>query len=118
MPDWLLIVIGVATPLLAFTGALVGHLLSRRTAKEQSRAAKQAEGLLMIRWSAERISEGGEQAEQAIALLRALGDTDLVDEASQHMIDVALLRALEPLDPSEYDGDEVEGGEHDDVNEA
>lgn len=53
VPLWVAIVIAVGTPLLAFAGALIGQLLSRKGAKEQDVQWHREETMRILRWAAE-----------------------------------------------------------------
>lgn len=53
VPLWVAVVIAVGTPLLAFAGVLVGHLLLRRGALEQDVRWRREETMRLLRWAAE-----------------------------------------------------------------
>ncbi|MDP9444891.1 MAG: hypothetical protein M3P83_11320 [Actinomycetota bacterium] len=54
MPDWLIVTIAVATPGLAFVGGMVGHLLTRKGAREMDTWRRREETMRMLRWAAEK----------------------------------------------------------------
>lgn len=64
-----------ASGVLAFFGAMVGHLLGRRTSREQERWRRREETMRMIRWAAE-LATGRDhnQAELGATALQALID--------------------------------------------
>lgn len=92
----------VASGLLAFLGAIVGHLLGRRTAREQERWHRREETMRMIRWAAElATARERDQVELGVTALVALIDSPLVDSE-----DVTFLRIMLRAARRGYDGAE------------
>jgi hypothetical protein len=98
----------LATPALAFAGALVGVAVTRRGARELETRSRREETMRNLRWAAEMaIARDDQRAQLGIAELRALGESDLLDEEQRGFVDAALASVLEePLE-------EVEGAEAD-----
>jgi hypothetical protein len=70
----------VATPLLAFGGALLGLWLNRRSATELDRWRKREETMRMLRWATEvALADDARRAESGAAILTALLVSPLVD---------------------------------------
>lgn len=91
-----------ASGVLAFFGAVVGHLLGRRTAREQERWRRREETMRMIRWAAElATARETDQVELGVTALTALVRSPLVDGE-----DVASLRSVLRAARRGYDGGE------------
>ena len=88
MPTWLSIAVAAATPLLAFLGAMLGHLFSRKAARELDVWRRREETLRMLRWGAERaVDERGRVGEVGIAALHALSASELLQPEDRDFID-------------------------------
>lgn len=77
----------VATPLLAFGGALLGHWINRRSAVELDRWRKREETMRMLRWAAE-LATGQEiaRADVGVVAIGALLESPLLDRADDAMV--------------------------------
>jgi len=95
VPVWLAIAVGVASPLLILLGVLIGHYIARRGARELDQRAKREELLRTVRWSAEHVTQGPEQARVALAMLEAAGASNLLQEGDQAFIDAIVDTVLD-----------------------
>lgn len=85
-PWWLLVV----TPLAAFLGAVLGHLWTRKSAKELDTWRRREETMRMVRWAAEQAgSADGRTANIGYVALTALLGSELLQDE-----DVALITAI------------------------
>lgn len=71
-------VTAVATPVLAFAGAALGHKLSRKTALELDRWRKREETMRLLRWAVELTTDDS-KAMVGLTVLSALLDSPLLD---------------------------------------
>jgi len=73
-------VFSLALPgLLAFGGAALGHLLTRRSSVEQREWSKRAEALGLLRWASELALSGDPDRRQAgVAALKSLSRSSLL----------------------------------------
>lgn len=86
----LTVIVLIATPLLAFAGGLVGHLLGGRAAVELDRWRKREETMRMLRWATELATDQDQsRARAGIIVLTALMDSSLLDQD-----DVALVATI------------------------
>lgn len=77
----------VATPILAFLGAMGGHWLSRRSALELDRWRKREETMRLLRWATELATDQDEtRASTGITVLEALMESALLDEADVEFV--------------------------------
>jgi len=98
----------VLTPLLAFGGSIIGHLVTRRTASELDRWRKREETMRLLRWSTELAIDGDEDRSRAgLVVLGGLLDSPLLDEADIQL--VATVTAHVAGDPGETDLDGLVG---------
>lgn len=97
--ETLTVVVLIATPLLAFAGGLVGHLLLRRGAVELDRWRKREETMRMLRWATELATDSNpDRARAGITVLSALLDSPLLDEADVELVaTIAGAIALTPI---------------------
>jgi hypothetical protein len=100
--DALTVVALIATPLLAFAGGLVGHLLSRRASRELDRWRKREEAMRMLRWATELATDPhADRAQAGITVLSALLDSPLLDEDDVGLVaTIAGNIALSPARPA------------------
>lgn len=74
------ILIAAATPVLAFTGALVGHWWNRTSAQENDRWRRREETMRLLRWAVELSTDPNEpRAAAGVIALTALLDSPLLD---------------------------------------
>lgn len=96
--ETLTVILLVATPVLAFLGAMAGHLLLRRTAVELDRWRKREETMRLMRWAVELATDTDQdRARAGLIVLGALLDSPLLDEADIDLVaTVAGVVALPP----------------------
>lgn len=91
LPAWAVFAVGVLTAVAAFVGSLIGALLARRGARELESRSRREETMRNLRWGAElAVSSDDRTARLGIAQLRALAESDLLDEGQQLFVDAAL----------------------------
>ena len=85
----------VATPMLAFAGAFLGHWLNRRSAKELDRWRTREETMRMLRWATEiALEDEPRRVEAGASILTALLDSPLVDPIDFDMVAAVATTAL------------------------
>lgn len=91
LPTWAVYAISFGTPASAFVGGLIGHLVTRRGAKELERRSRREEVMRNLRWAAElAVHEDDRTARLGVSQLDALAESDLLDETQQAFLDAAL----------------------------
>jgi hypothetical protein len=50
MPTWAVYAVSIGSPALAFLGAMIGHLVARRTAKEVETRSRREQLIKMLQW--------------------------------------------------------------------
>ena len=113
MPDqplWAVYIAGIATPVLAFLGAIVGGWWTRSSAKEQGDRSRHEEVMRTLRWAAElAVSADARLAELGVAELNALTESALLAEDEKLFIDAALESVVEePVAEIEESGEATE----------
>lgn len=113
VPTWLVIVVAVATPLLAFAGVLVANVVTRIGDTELEARSRREETMRTLKWAAElAVSDDDAKADLGLRELRALGDSTMLDPEQQSFIDAALASvygvAEEQIEAAEHEGEEVE----------
>jgi hypothetical protein len=113
VPTWLVIVVAVATPLLAFAGVLVANVVTRIGDTELEARSRREETMRTLKWAAElAVSDDDAKADLGLRELRALGDSTMLDPEQQSFIDAALASvygvAEEQIEAAEDEGEEVE----------
>jgi hypothetical protein len=73
------LLVALAGPL-AFLGAMAGHWVARRTAREQERWRKREETMRILRWAAELTTKDASSYDIGIATLDALVASPLLDQ--------------------------------------
>lgn len=90
MTDWLIVAVGVVTPVLAFLGVLVGHWLTRRASLELDRWRRREETMRMMRWAVELAVEPAQaKADAGLVVLDGLLASELLQNE-----DVGLVAAV------------------------
>lgn len=101
------------TPVLAFLGAMLGHVWSRRSAIELDRWRKREETMRMLRWACElAVDTDRARSSAGAGVLTALIDSPLIDPAdAQFVADVGLIVAGDPIgiDSPRWDTDDTGG---------
>lgn len=78
----------IATPLLAFAGAGVGHWIRWRSVTDLDRWRKREESMRMVRWAVEIAGDADQShAHAGIVVLRALMSSDLLDSRDVALVD-------------------------------
>jgi hypothetical protein len=97
-PTWAVIAVAVGTPVLAFLGAIMGHLVARRSAKELETRSRREQLMETLQWAAElAISEDQAKARLGLRELQALSDSDLSDSEVHAFVDAALEAVVAPV---------------------
>jgi hypothetical protein len=107
---------GIGTPVLAFLGAVIGHVLLRKGATELDVWRRREETMRMLRWASEHAASADDaKSRMGLAALDALGDSELLQKPDQALVDAVIDSLLqEPLEEIEALGDDVEVVEVDD----
>ena len=90
----LTVIVLIATPLLAFAGGLVGHLLGRRATRELDRWRKREETMRLLRWATE-LAVGADPLGSLAGteVLGALLDAAILDAEDRDLV-AAVARAV------------------------
>lgn len=109
--DVLPVVLAIATPLLAFAGALLGQVLARRGALEQDVRWRREETMRLLRWAAE-LASGTDYRRKlvGVATLRGLQRSELLQPDDQALMSAVLDVVALRVSGSYPRGDEQEGG--------
>lgn len=101
MAVWAQVLVAVATPVLAFVGAVVGHRAHRRSAIELDTWRRREETFRTLRWAAEQITVDN-PGSRAIAgvVLGELLDSELLQNEDVQMTQ-AVLEAAAQLDDNQ-----------------
>jgi hypothetical protein len=91
MPTWAVYAVSIGSPALAFLGAMIGHLVARRTAKEVETRSRREQLIKMLQWGAELAVSGDEdKARLGLSQLNAVEESELCDSDVQAFVDAAL----------------------------
>lgn len=120
LPTWAVVAVGIGTPVLAFLGAVICHILLRKGATELDVWRRREETMRMLRWASEQASSTEDpKARMGLAALDALSDSELLQAPDQALVDAVIDSLLEePLEEIEALGDDVEVVEVDDDTEG
>jgi len=106
LPTWALYVVGFGTPIAAFLGVVLGHVVLRRGADELDVWRRREETMRVLRWASEHAASTDDaKARMGLAALDALSESELLQEQDQTLIDSLL---DEPLGEIEEVGGDVE----------
>jgi hypothetical protein len=109
VPLWLAVVVALGTPVLAFAGALLGQLLTRRGAKELDIRWRREETMRLLRWAAElAVDEDVGRGAVGVAALEALEVSALLQKDDQALISAVLDAVVEPVVDVYDEGDLVQ----------
>jgi hypothetical protein len=98
LPTWAVYAVALGTPILAFLGAIIGHVITRRGAKEQEQRSRREQLMKTLQWAAElAISDDQAKARLGLGELQALADSYLNDPEVQAFVDAALEAVVEPV---------------------
>lgn len=99
LPTWALYAVSFGSPVLAFAGAFLGHVLARRTAAEQETRSQREEIMRTLRWAADLALQGDEaSAAVGVRTLRVLGSSALLQPDQQMFIDSTIAAILRPAE--------------------
>lgn len=88
MPAWLTVAVAVATPVLAFTGVLVGNWVARRSDKELGLWRRREETMRLLRWAVDTATdENPWRASAGLAVLDALVGAELLQPEDHSMVE-------------------------------
>lgn len=91
LPTWAIYAVSFGSPLAAFLGVLIGHLVSRRGASELDRRGKREESMRTLRWASElAVTDDDRTARLGVAALDALGASPWLQVEDQAFIDTML----------------------------
>lgn len=109
LPYWVLIVLAVATPLLAFGGALIGQVVARKGAREQEVRWQREESMRLLRWGAELAADSQEERNaMGAAALRALSRSALLQDVDRVLIFAILDVVVDRAGGAYHEGDRLE----------
>jgi hypothetical protein len=120
LPTWAVYAVGLGTPVLAFLGVLIGHLLLRKGANELDVWRRREETMRMLRWASElAVSDHDAKALMGVAALAALSESELLQDEDQQLVDAVLDSVIEePVEEIEAAGEDVTVVEVDDDEEG
>src|SRR4051812_2188118 len=109
MPTWAVYAVSIGSPALAFLGAVIGHLVARRTAKELELRSRREQLIKMLQWGAElAVSGDDDKARLGLSQLTAVEESELCDSDVQAFVDAALEAVVgDVADEVEADPDAV-----------
>lgn len=91
LPTWAVYAVAFGTPLSALAGVLIGQFLSRAGAKELEQRSRREETLRNLRWASElAVDDDPARADLGVVQLKALLDSDLLDETETVFVDATL----------------------------
>ena len=120
LPIWAVYVVSLGTPLAAFAGVVLGHVLLRRGANELDVWRRREETMRMLRWASElAASPHRASARMGVAALAALSTSELLQEPDQNLVDAVIDSLLEqPVGEIDQAGGDVEVVEIDSPHET
>ena len=101
----------VLTPVLAFIGAVAGHWLSRRSARELDVWRRREETMRVLRWAAGLAVADGQAANLGVTALKALSSSEMLQKPDQELINACFEAVIDPV-VDEYN-ETTGGGDHD-----
>jgi hypothetical protein len=91
LPTWAVWVLSFGSPVLAFTGVVVGQAVTRRGERELEFRSKREEVMRILRWAAElAVSDDQAHSRLGVAELGALLQSELLDEEEKDFVQAAL----------------------------
>ena len=109
LPGWAIACVAFGTPLLAFIGVFVCHMLTRRGSDEQDLRWRREQTMRMLRWAAElAVDKEDGRNNVGVAALSALQDSELLQRDDQDLISAVLSVSVEPVLDVYDEGDEVQ----------
>ena len=96
LPTWAVLLVSIGTPVSAFAGVIIGHLLLRKGATELDTWRRREETMRMLRWASEQAaSDSPAVAHMGVAALGALSESELLQAADQDLVDAVIDALLE-----------------------
>lgn len=119
LPTWAVYLVSFGTPVSAFVGVVVGHMLLRKGATELDVWRRREETMRMLRWASEQAtSKDPARAQMGVAALEALSSSELLQQADQSLVDAVIDSLIEePVEQIEETDGEVEVIEVDNPHE-
>lgn len=110
LPLWAVFAVSFGSPLLAFLGVLVAQWIGRKAAHELETRSKREETMRTLRWAAElAVSEDEAKSNLGVSQVRALAESELLDDAQQLFVSAALDAVLEDaVEEVDEAGEDVE----------
>lgn len=96
LSGWIAIVLTIATPVLAFAGAIVGAWWTRRSAIELDTWRRREETMRLLRWAVQAAaSEDRAEARAGLATLAALRSSELLQPEDLNLVSAVIDAMLE-----------------------
>lgn len=96
LPTWAVYAVSFGTPLSAFVGVIIGHLLLRRGATELDVWRRREETMRLLRWASEQAaSSHPAKARMGVAALDALSNSELLQTPDQELVDAVIDSLIE-----------------------
>lgn len=110
LPTWAVYLLSFGSPALSFAGVLIAQRIIRRGARELEIRSRREEVMRDLRWAAElAVSDDEDHARLGVAELRALAESEMLDESQQLFIDAALQAVVKvPAEEIKQLGDDVQ----------
>lgn len=120
LPTWAVYAVSFGTPIAAFVGVVLGHLLLRKGASELDVWRRREETMRMLRWASEQAASPDEATSRmGVAALGALSTSELLQEPDQELVDAVIDSLLEePAQEIEQAHGDVEVIEIDSTHDA
>ncbi len=113
LPTWAVYAVSLGTPLAAFIGGVLGHLILRKGANELDVWRRREETMRMLRWASEQAASDDEATSRmGVAALAALSTSELLQQPDQELVDAVidslLEEPVEEIEQIEHAGGDVE----------
>jgi hypothetical protein len=110
LPTWAVYLVSFGTPIAAFTGVVVGHIMLRKGANELDVWRRREETMRMLRWASEQAASPDiATSRMGVAALEALTTSELLQEPDQNLVDAVIDSLIEePVEEIEEAGGEVD----------
>ena len=97
LPTWAVYLVSLGTPLSAFAGVVLGHVLLRKGATELDVWRRREETMRMLRWASEQAVSPGALATagMGLAALDALRASELLQAADRELLDAVIDSLIE-----------------------
>lgn len=96
LPSWAVYLVSLGTPLAAFMGVIIGHLVVRRGASELDVWRRREETMRLLRWASEQAaSRDKARARMGVAALAALSSSEMLQEPDQDLVDAVIDALIE-----------------------